>query len=100
MCKLLLKHYDTTLLVSTSSIIFEGLSILRSKRRVTLLTFIYLLCLSACTSVILERHLHKYQVRMRLLCYYYIYYCVSERDKNKCVSCCDSLVDLFFISPL
>jgi len=37
MCKLLLKHYETTLLVSKSSIIFEGLSILRSKRRVNLL---------------------------------------------------------------
>jgi len=50
MCKLLLKHYETTLLVSKSSIIFEGLSILRSKRRLTLLTFIYWLRLSACTS--------------------------------------------------
>ena len=44
MCKLSLKHYETTLLVSKSSIIFEGLSILRSKR---LLTFSYWLCLSA-----------------------------------------------------
>ena len=52
MCKLLLKHYETTLLVSTSTIIFEGRSILRSKR---LLTFIYWLYLSACTSAQLLR---------------------------------------------
>jgi len=85
MCKLLLKHYETTLLVSNSksSIIFEGLSILRSKRLLTFISIDYV-CLLA--------HLHKYQVLMPLLC-------VSERDKDKRVSSCDSLVDFFFISP-
>jgi len=67
-----MKHYETTLLVSTSYTIFEGLSILHSKRRVTILTFIYLLCLSAYSSVILKPHLHSYRVCTRLLCYYYI----------------------------